>query len=88
MENICCEISSLLSNLERIAGRATSYLATNGNEFLQNNQSGIIPFNAGASVGVGAAVIILIIVLLLLQRPKKRSNPSALPTECSYVCTD
>lgn len=40
MNNICCEISSLIGNLERIASRASNYLATNGNEFLQNNQSG------------------------------------------------
>ncbi len=40
MQNICCEMSSLLSNLERIASRAGNYLATNGNEFLQNNQTG------------------------------------------------
>jgi len=74
-------MSSLLSNLERIASRATNYLATNGNEFLQNNQTGIISRYAESGVGVGAIVVILVVALLLLQRPRKKMIECALPTQ-------
>jgi hypothetical protein len=41
MENICCELASVISNLERIASRAATSLVTNGNEFVQStSQSG------------------------------------------------
>lgn len=41
MQNICCELNSLMRNLEQIASRAINFLATNGNEGIQPTSQGI-----------------------------------------------
>jgi hypothetical protein len=41
MQNICCELNSLMRNLEQIASRAMNFLATNGNEGIQPTSEGI-----------------------------------------------
>jgi hypothetical protein len=73
MENICCELNSLMRNLEQIASRAVNSLTTNGSESDLPSSSGNVLGDLGSAFNVGVVVVIFVIVLLLLQRPKKKA---------------
>lgn len=81
MNNICCEISQVIRNLESLATQVGNSLITNGQEAMQSPNGTSCSYRVGSTVSIAMIIIIAAVMFLLLQRPKNRNNPSQLTPE-------